>query len=1132
MILKNQFMKLTQNYDFPYLSNSMWKLRLAIFFISAPVALSAQKASQDTIAVTDTIPAASMVLKSSVDYTYETTVDTVNTLVINEFLASNSGSFLDNYGDDDDWFEIYNYGDDPVLLNQLYFTDDPAEPLKWKLDSLVELEPYGYLLIWADEEPEEGYNHASFKLSGEGEYLAMYAEDGALIDRRYFGVQTTNVSSGRYPDAGLTWNYFSDPTPGASNALPGVSTILPAPSSNLTGGFYSEPVMLALYANVAGSSIFYSTDCTIPDTTDIQYQEPVEISSTTIIRAKVVKEGAMDGPVLTISILMEDPEYENSVVSLVAEPEALFGSRGIISASNGTVEVSAAMEYIEGGKTLFRGGSGLQLHAPGKAKPYSLRLYARTRYGNNWFDYSFFNEKGPDKFKRLILRNSGNDNVNKAVTNIHFRDPLIHTIGKQTNRRPMVSESKPVNVFLNGNYHGLFNLREREDRHYIETHTGVTENYDFIELEFGYYGNLHVIEGSYDAFRDLLSFVDTTGDLSLDEDLNTVAEMVDLDNFTDYWITEVFAGNYDWISNNIKFWKPENGKWQWLYWDTDHGLGLVYSSYGNVEWNTLYWSLTFSDRAWSNGYNNILIRNLLLNQGYKEHFIKRFTQLLNTSFSFEQTQPLLDSMKSLYQDDMEIHTQHWSSSILNWNNAIQIVEDYLRRRPDAVFIHIRDFFGLQDPVPVSIRVEPPGAGTISFSGMNISSEAMKGKFFPGLSYRVENTSIPGFSLDHWQPFQSSENTIDFTLNDSMDIVAYFLPADQSFPIQLCEVYSNNRNAFDAGDWMEFYYYGSDSLNLEGWTIAGDQDQLLFTFSENTLINPGQRFIVCEDETRFIEIFPNPIYCFGNLNQSFSNSSTLTLKANNGEIIKSVALMATSEWPALPEEGFSLELKKLVDETNNGTNWEISENTFGSPGLPNNSYYNYQKPTGKDSAFSSFETHLIEFISSPDFYRDADYHSMARISIKEITGPGQLFLGETKAVQGQTYDPSDLVFSPQEPFSSPSTLTYSFIDNSGQESSDHTIQFNPAVRVNNGVRERFHLYPVPAQDFCTIEIPANHHGPIDFFLFDLNGKTLQSFHSIISERTLTIDLTRVESGIYFYLIKTRQAVVNGKIEVIK
>ncbi len=1112
----------------------MWYLRLVIIFFFFPAMLSAQETQPDTIPFSDTIPIGTTVLKGAGVFTYETVVDSVNTLVVNEFLAINSGLHLDSYGDDDDWFEIYNYGDDPVRIDNLYFTDDPTVPFKWKLDTLEELvlDREEHFLIWADGEPEEGYNHSSFKLSGEGEYLAIFAQDGTPVDQCNFGPQTTNISYGRYPDAGLTWNFFTEPTPDASNTIPGVSSILPAPSSNLSGGFYTEPVMLALYADVAGASIFYTADCSAPGNSDLLYQEPVEISTTTIIRARLIKEGAADGPVLTISIIMNESDYENPVVSLVAEPDALYGSAGIISRNNSSIEVTAHMEYIEKGEALFKGGTGIQLHAPRHAQPYSLRLYARSRYGNSWFDYSFFNEKGPDQFKRLILRNSGNDNVNFAVTNTHFRDPLIHTMGKQSNRHPMISESKPVNLFLNGNYHGLFNLREREDRYYIETHTGVTENYDFIELEFGYYGNRHIIEGSYDSWVELLTFVDTTGDLSLDADYNIVKEMVDLDNFTDYWITEVFAGNYDWLSNNMKFWKPENGKWQWLYWDTDHGLGLKYSDYGEVEWNTLYWSLTFSDRAWSNGYNNILIRNLLRNEGYKEFFIKRFTQLLSTSFSFDNTKPLLDSMKGLYQKDMMIHTQHWGRSMSNWENACNIIEDYLRRRPDTVLTHIRDYFGLQDPVSVSFRVEPPGAGTISFSKLDISSRPVQGKFFPGMTYQLQSESIPGFSFDMWEPFLSSEDSIEFQLTDSMEIVAYFLPSDQSFPIQLCEVYSNNCEVYDAGDWIEFYYYGSDPVDLEGWYITVDDNQLLYTFSENTIINPGQRFVVAEDLYRFREIFIGPVLCFGNLNQGFSNRSTLMLKSGDGETKKTVELMASFDWPTLPDEGYSLELRNIVDDTSNGSLWEISENSFGSPGLPNDAFYNFQKPSGKDSIFTNYETHIIGFNSSQDFYSDPDQHSMAGISIKEITGPGQFYLEETKVDQGRIYDPFDLVFQPREPYNSATRLIYSFIDKSGQESSDYSIWFNPAVSITQRVRESFRLYPVPAQEFCIIEIPPDHLGPIDFFLFDMNGKMLQSLHPKITHRNLTVDLAGVESGIYFYLIKTSRSVVNGKIEVIK
>lgn len=1105
---------------------------LIILLLLFTASLSAQENQPDTIALSDIAHKSAGSLKGSFNITYESRVDSVNTLVINEFMAVNSGFYLDSAGDDDDWIEIFNFGDSPVELNSLYFTDDPAIPFKWKMDIALELDPGEHFIIWADDEPEEGFNHAAFRLSGEGEYLGIFSEDGTPVDQLYFGAQTTNISYGRYPNAGLSWNYFDEPTPGEVNAIPGVGTVLPAPTSNLSGGFYAEPVMLALFTGITGAQIYYTSDCSEPDQTALLYQAPVEISTTTIIRARMIKEDALDGPVFTISILMDEADYENPVVSLVAEPDALFGSSGIISSSNRIIEVPTSLEYMEEGETTFRGGAGIQLHAPRHAKPYSLNIHARSRYGNSWFEYPFFKEKAPDQFKRLILRNSGNDNVNKATTNTHFRDPLIQSLGKQSNRHPMISESKPVNLFLNGNYHGLFNLREREDRHYIESHTGETENFDFIELEFGYYANLHIIEGSDDPWIELLTFVDTTGDLSQDTDFRIVEAMVDLDNFTDYWITEVFVGNYDWLSNNVKFWKPENGKWQWMYWDTDHGLGLDYSLYGDVEWNTLYWSLTFSDRAWSNGYHNILIRNLLRNDTYKEHFIKRFTQLLSTSFRSENTVTALDSVRTLYRNDMSFHAQRWGRTMSNWEDACDIVEDYLLRRPDTVLNHIRDFFGLPEPVELSIRVEPPGAGILLFSGLEISNRPVQGKFFPGMDYELHSSSIPGFFLDKWTPFQSSEDSIEFLLTGPQEIVAFYLPSNHSFPIQLCEVYSNNRESYDPGDWVEFYYYGADPVDLEGWYLLADDLDLLYTFSESTIINPGQRFVIAEDLERFDELFPSPIYCFGNMTQGFSNQSSLSLKSGDGETIKMVEPMASPDWPVLPVEGFSLELKGIVYDSDNGSHWGLSEDGFGTPGLANHESYNFQKPAGKDSVFTNYETHVVGLSSSGDFFSDQDDHKMARISIKEISGSGQFYNGDARVAQENIYDPFDLIFQPQEPYSSSTSLIYSFIDKSGQESSDYTLWFNPAVQISQKIRETFHVYPVPASEFFIIEIPAGHQGPIDFFLFDLNGKKLQSLHYPAANKSLTIDLSEAESGIYIYQIRTRLTVVNGKIEVLK
>ncbi|MBT3756674.1 MAG: lamin tail domain-containing protein [Candidatus Cloacimonetes bacterium] len=143
--------------------------------------------------------------------------------IINEFLASNDTTFADEHGDFDDWIEIYNAGNIPGDIGGMYFTDDLAELMTSMIPTTfpdsTTINPGEYLIIWADKEPEQGILHLDdVKLSGDGEDIGLTAVDGiTIIDSYTFGVQTTDISEGRLPDGGATWQFFTVPTPGASN---------------------------------------------------------------------------------------------------------------------------------------------------------------------------------------------------------------------------------------------------------------------------------------------------------------------------------------------------------------------------------------------------------------------------------------------------------------------------------------------------------------------------------------------------------------------------------------------------------------------------------------------------------------------------------------------------------------------------------------------------------------------------------------------------------------------------------------------------------------------------------------------------------------------------------------------------
>ena len=150
-------------------------------------------------------------------------VITTSDLLINEFCADNDSVIQDNAGEYNDWIEIYNPSENSINLSGVYLTDKPDNLTKWKFPEGVSIGTGEYLLIWCDEDQEQGDLHTNFALSADGEFIALTSSDGiTVIDSISFSGQTTDVSYGRFPDAGDNWQSFSQPTPGSSNNITGI----------------------------------------------------------------------------------------------------------------------------------------------------------------------------------------------------------------------------------------------------------------------------------------------------------------------------------------------------------------------------------------------------------------------------------------------------------------------------------------------------------------------------------------------------------------------------------------------------------------------------------------------------------------------------------------------------------------------------------------------------------------------------------------------------------------------------------------------------------------------------------------------------------------------------------------------
>ncbi len=142
-------------------------------------------------------------------------------LVINEFLASNDGPIEDEHGGFDDWVELYNRTDAAIDIGGMFLSDTPEDDAPWQVPttdtSLTTIAAGGYVVIWCDDEVDQGVLHASFKLSGGGESVVLMDQDMIVVDTYTYEAQTTGVSWGRVEDGGDVWASFSTPTPGATN---------------------------------------------------------------------------------------------------------------------------------------------------------------------------------------------------------------------------------------------------------------------------------------------------------------------------------------------------------------------------------------------------------------------------------------------------------------------------------------------------------------------------------------------------------------------------------------------------------------------------------------------------------------------------------------------------------------------------------------------------------------------------------------------------------------------------------------------------------------------------------------------------------------------------------------------------
>ncbi len=535
------------------------------------------------------------------------------------------------------------------------------------------------------------------------------------------------------------------------------------------------------------------------------WQEPAgEIFKINTIRARAFLPNGYGGQAATHSYLVHESgnqRYSMPLISINAHAGAFFDAdTGIYVHGNHNNyfqrgeewERLVHLEFFESnGNLAFSQEMGARIHGgTSRNRPRkSLRMYARSDYGTTWVDYPLFPNKEIHRYKRFLLRNSGND-WGDAIIRDAFMQSLFKGFGLD------MQYSRPAIVFINGEYWGVHNIRDRLDNRYIQTHYGLDDEMDYTILER--HGELdRGNPAGVQHYWDMLDFLESPG-VADPENYAEIKTRMDVGNFINYQIGQIYVMNTDWPGNNIQYWRyytdtydPNapfglDGRWRWQVFDLDFGFGLNFDYVTGVQegpaHNTLTFALEPNGPDWPNPpWSTFILRKLMENQNFQYQFIARFADLLNTDFKASYVLQQLESWRELYLPEMPEHIHRWRmpDGMDHWEAELAVMRDFATRRPGYMRQYLAEEFGLGEETNLHVSLVNPTQGSVRVNTTEIGTEGQPwtGVYFKNMEIQLQALPGPGHRFSHWDGLEDTLSPITgFTLEEETSVTAYFQDA--------------------------------------------------------------------------------------------------------------------------------------------------------------------------------------------------------------------------------------------------------------------------------------------------------------------------------------------------------------------
>ena len=697
-------------------------------------------------------------------------------VMINEFSAANYNAIPDNYGEYEDWIELYNAGATSVDLGGYHLSDRADDPTKYAIPAGLNIPAGGHLRFWCSgRNITAGTNyHTNFKLTQTRKKEGVYFTDPSGVHVDYNSMAIPNQSRqswGRTTSGAAAWSVFTNPTPGSLNGGPSYLSYASKPTLSPDQGLYAGATSVTITSPDAGVTIRYTTNGDLPTASSTVYTGPINVAATTVIRAAAFPSDPTIFPSFVETNTYLIGAAHNVMIMSIAGDLVDNLLNGSFLEPIGSFEL-----FSKDGVFLAEGVGDYNEHGndswayPQRGIDYVTR--DQLGYAND-IEYPIFRVKDRDQYQRLILKAAANDNY-PYENGAHIRDAFVHALSDAADLRVDERTYEPAILYVNGQYWGVYEIREKvDDSDFTDYYYDQDEfDIDFIKT----WGGTWEEYGSRADWDALSNFI-LTNDMTVAANYDYVTERYNVGSLIDYTILHSWVVCMDWLNWNTAWWRGRNPdgdkkKWRYALWDDDATFGhyVNYTGIPDTGPTADPCDPTSLD-GWSDPEGHMALLNKLQDsEDFQDDYFNRYADLSNWYFNCDFVLPFLDSLIDVIRPEMPAQISRWGGSMTGWENQVTELRDFIIDRCGYIVMGMEDCFG-EDAWDVTLAVEPPLSGRIQVNTLIPPYYPFNAIYLSGVEIDLLATEADSWTFDHWE---LNNNVVSPSVDDpavTMELIA-------------------------------------------------------------------------------------------------------------------------------------------------------------------------------------------------------------------------------------------------------------------------------------------------------------------------------------------------------------------------